>query len=226
MSWWSFEWRLWNASGLPPIQHQLSGGSAWLHLSGSHSLSDRCLSLGRMTGLEMGDVWMPLWNCTYGRRVEKHGQGSAERERKREKTQEKEREWEKRWWLSSRFNDFTIWLWCRPHLTEMKSTDIMELFLLQTQNEQLTSIKYINLTMYQLYFKWIFLWNHAERDILCLYSNHNMSCHICWMWKAEELCVAGDFSEEYALNIHSTCSLVYFNLVSQHSFWVTAFRAE
>ncbi len=149
----------------------------------------------------------------------------GEREKKRENARERER-MGKEVVLSSRFNDFTIWLWCRPHLTEMKSTDIMELFLLQTQNEQLTSIKYINLTMYQLYFKWIFLWNHAERDILCLYSNHNMSCHICWMWKAEELCVAGDFSEEYALNIHSTCSLVYFNLVSQHSFWVTAFRAE
>lgn len=155
MSWWSFKWRLWNASGLSPIQHQLSGGSAWLQLSGSCSLSDRCLSLGRMTGLEMGDVWMPLWNCTYGRRAEKHGQGAAERDRERER--EKERgKMRKEVVLSSRFNDSTIWLWCRQHLTEMESPDIMELFLLQTQNEQLTSIKYINLAMYQLYFKWNF----------------------------------------------------------------------
>lgn len=79
-SWCIFEWSLQNASGPASELHQLSGGSTWLHLSGSHSFSDRCLSLGRMTGLEIGDVWMALWNCTYGYRAEKHGQGAAERE--------------------------------------------------------------------------------------------------------------------------------------------------
>ncbi len=103
----------------------------------------------------------------------------------------------------------------------MESADIMELFLLPNQNKQLTSIKYINLALYPLYFQCFFVFFCETMQRETFYVCIQITIRLVTFVECEKLknfVFLVIVSEEFNFNIHSTCSFVYLNLVSQDSF--------